>query len=90
MAPVLLKKKTQAEADAAADELLQRVGLFSALAGALAARFGAELRVSSALLGGLLELSSGVSALRASAPGMPHGLWPSPGRLGRPLRGMGK
>ena len=28
MAPVLLKKKTQAEADAAADELLQRVGLY--------------------------------------------------------------
>lgn len=48
--------------------LLQSVGLISALAGAMALRFGMELRVCLALLSGLLELGSGVAALRGAAP----------------------
>lgn len=47
--------------------LLRGAGIVSALAGALSARLGAELRWSSALLSGLLELGGGVAALR----GMP-------------------
>ncbi len=47
--------------------LFRAVGLFSSLAAAISGAFGTELRFSYALLSGLLELGSGVSALR----GMP-------------------
>ena len=48
--------------------LLRAIGLFSALAAAFSARFHTELRVSYALLSGLLELSSGVGAMQGMAP----------------------
>lgn len=44
------------------------LGLFSSLAGALALRAHTELRLAGALLTGLLELGSGVAALRGAAP----------------------
>ncbi len=47
--------------------LLRGAGVFSALAGAVSVRFGAEMRWSAALLAGLLELGGGVAAMR----GMP-------------------
>ena len=47
--------------------LLRESGLFSALSAAISCRFGAEIRWSGALLGGLLELGSGIAGLR----GMP-------------------
>ena len=47
--------------------LLRATGVFSAPAAALSLRFGTEMRASYALFSGVLELSSGVGALR----GMP-------------------
>ena len=43
--------------------MLDRVGLFSGIAGAIAVRTGLELRFCRALLAGILELGSGVSAM---------------------------
>ena len=49
--------------------LLRASGLFSSLAAALCALFpGAEVRFFTALLSGLLELSSGIGAMRALPP----------------------
>lgn len=48
--------------------LLRAAGVFSALSAALALRFGTEMRFASALLSGLLELSSGVGAMRGLPP----------------------
>ena len=50
--------------------LLDALGLFSALAGAMAARTGLELRFCRALLSGILELGGGISAMEglAAAP----------------------
>ena len=48
--------------------LLDALGVFSGAAGWLAARLGAELTFTRALLTGLLELGSGISAMRGLAP----------------------
>ena len=49
--------------------LLRSSGVFSALATAVSLRFGIELRFVWALLTGLLELGSGIAALRGQPPG---------------------
>lgn len=51
--------------------LAKQSGLFYSLAAALARRFHAELRFTAALLTGLLELGSGVAALRGMPPDPP-------------------
>ena len=52
--------------------LVQSSGLFSVLASAAAQRFGADPRFCVSLLTGLLELGSGIAALRGLAPTPAH------------------
>lgn len=52
--------------------LLETLGLFSALAGALSVKLGLELRFCRSLLTGLLELGSGIVSMEGLAPTGPN------------------